>query len=126
MSDYAQDAVDVDTAMRDDGQLITITRKVKGAYVAGRVSLTEVIEQAWGIETAVTARDLGIGVAPGGLVQSGDRKLMISTLQDNGLVLTLPKVDDLALAGGRTYTLKNVDPLAPGGVPVMYTLIGRL
>jgi hypothetical protein len=126
MSDYVQDALDVDTAMREDGQLITITRKVKGAYVAGRVSLTEVVEHVWGIETDLTARDYGVGVAAGGLVQSGDRKLMISTLEDTGALLSLPKVDDLVLAGGQTYTLKNVDKLAPGGIPVMYTLVGRL
>lgn len=126
MSTYAQDAIDVDAAFREDGQLITLTRQMPGGYLGGKVVAgTPVIETAWGIETGVTSRDLGLGNAPGTLVQAGDRKLMISTLQDGGAALSEPKIGDLATAGGKVYTLKNVDKLSPGGVVVMWTLIGR-
>ncbi|HEX5126492.1 MAG TPA: hypothetical protein VFW00_07105 [Rhodocyclaceae bacterium] len=126
MTDYAAKARSTDAAFRRNGQKISITRKTPGAYVNGVVTVTTSTEDVWGIETGVTLRDLGIGIVNGTLVQSGDRKLMISALTDAGLSLTPPKVGDLALAGGVTYTVKNVDKLAPGGVAVMYTLVGRV
>jgi hypothetical protein len=126
MSDYAQDARDADAAFREDGQKITLTRKTPGPYLNGAVSIVTTTEDVWGIETGVTLRDLGIGTVNGTLVQSGDRKLTISALNDDGAALTKPKVGDFALAGGETYTVKNVDKLAPGGVVVMYTLVGRV
>lgn len=123
---YAQDARDADTAFRADGQLITIARQVQGPYVNGRVTITTVNETVWGIETGVTLHDLGVGTVNGTLVQSGDRKLMISVFKDDGTDLTPPKVSDLATVGAQVYTVKNADKLSPGGVVVMYTLVVRL
>jgi hypothetical protein len=126
MSNYAQDARDVDAAFRADGQLISLTIKTKGPYVNGAVTIITTTEDVWGIETGVTLHDLGVGTVNGTLVQSGDRKLMISVFKDDGTNLTPPKVSDLATVGTQVYTVKNVDKLSPGGVVVMCTLVARL
>jgi hypothetical protein len=127
MSDYAQDARDADAAFREDGQLISLSLKQPGAYVNGAVVPgTPIIESAWGIETGVTLRDLGVGTVNGTLVQSGDRKLTHSALASTGAALTPPKVGDLATVGTQVYTVKNVDRLAPAGVVVMWTLVVRI
>jgi hypothetical protein len=126
VSDYAQDARDADLAFREDGQLITLTRNTPGAYVDGSIVSTTSTQTVWGIETGVTLRDLGLGNTNGTLIQAGDRKLIVSTLADDGSALVVPQVDDLALVGTKTYTLKNVDQVSPGGVAVIYTLIGRV
>jgi hypothetical protein len=123
---YAQDARAVDKAFRADGQLITITRQVAGPYANGRVTLTPASERAYGIETGVTLRDLGVGTVNGTMIQSGDRKLMLSAFTDTGSLLTAPKVGDLATVGAQVYTVKNVDRLSPGGVVVMWTLVARI
>lgn len=127
MSNYAQDARDADAAFREDGQLFTFSLKQPGTYVNGAVvAVAPIIVQAWGIETGVTLRDLGVGTVNGTLVQSGDRKLTHSALTDAGAALTPPKVGDLATVGTQVYTVKNVDKLSPGGVVVMYMLVVRI
>lgn len=127
MSDYAQDAHDADAAFREDGQLITLTLKQPGTYVGGAVVPgVPVIKSAWGIETGVTAHDLGVGTVNGTLIKSGDRKLLLSAFADDGTPLPTPKVDDLAMAGGQSYLIKNIDKVAPGGVVVMWPLVARI
>jgi len=127
VSDYVQDALDADAAFREDGQLITLSLKQPGVYAGGAVVPgTPIIQRVWGIETAVTIRDLGVGVVNGTLIKSGDRKLLISALADDGTPLIVPKVDDLATAAGQLYSVKNIDVLNPGGIPVMYTLVVRV
>lgn len=126
MSDYAQDARDADAAFREDGQLMTLTLKTKGTYANGAVTPAgTTVVTVWGIETAITTRDLGIGNVKGTLVQVGDRKLTISALAATGGALPAPQLEDTILVGAKLYALKNVDPLQPGGVPVMWSLIGR-
>lgn len=127
MSDYAQDARDADAAFREDGQLITLTLKQPGTYVGGAVMHgTPVVKSAWGIETGVTAHDLGVGTVNGTLIKSGDRKLLLSAFADDGAPLPMPKVDDLVMAGGQSYMIKNIDKVAPGGVVVMWSLVARV
>lgn len=127
MSDYAQDARDADASLREDGQLITLTFKQPGTYACGAVVPgIPVVKQAWGIEEGVNARDLGVGVVNGTLIKSGDRKILLSTLTDDGQLLPVPKNEDLVMAGGVTYTIKNVDKMSPGGVPVIWSLVARL
>lgn len=127
MSDYAQDARDADDALREDGQLLTLTFKQPGTYVGGQVVPgTPIIKHAWGIETGVTAHDLGVGTINGTLIKSGDRKIFMSPLDDTGAALAQMKVDDLILAGGVTYAVKNVDKVAPGGIVVLWQLVARV
>jgi hypothetical protein len=106
--------------------LFTFTRTLPGTYVNGEVvTPAPVVTSAWGIQTSVTARDLGIGNISGTLIQIGDQKLLVSVLAAEGGALPEPRVDDTALVGAKLYSIKNVDALQPGGVPVMYTLVVR-
>lgn len=126
MSDYAQDARDADDAIREDGQLIKLTLKTPGVYANGKVqpAITTTVN-VWGIETGLTTNDLGIGNVKGTLIQAGDRKLTLSALTDDGAPLPEIRLQDTATVGAKVYAIQNVDALQPGGVPVLYTLIGR-
>ncbi|RFP19189.1 hypothetical protein [Duganella sp. BJB475] len=127
MSDYATKAKNADATFRRKGQLLTLTFKQPGTYAGGAaIPGTPIVKQAWGIEEGVTARDLGVGVINGTLIKSGDRKILVSALDSTGVALPIPKNEDQVLAGGALYTLKNVDKVAPGGVVVMWSLVGRV
>jgi hypothetical protein len=128
MSDYAQDAIDADEALREDGQLLTLTYKQPGIYVGGAVvpGVPPIIRHAWGIETGLTTNDLGIGAINGTLIKSGDRKITMSALDDASAALPPMKNEDMVLAGGVLYTVKNVDKVAPGGIVVLWRLVGRV
>lgn len=127
MSDYTAKAKNADKTFRRSGQLLTLTFKQPGAYVGGaQISGAPIIKRAWGIETGVTAHDLGVGTINGTLVKSGDRKILMSALDDTGAALPTMKEDDLVLAGGITYKVKNIDRVAPGGVVVIWQLVARI
>lgn len=127
MSDYAQDAIEADESLREDGQLLTLTFKQPGNYVGGAVvPAPSIIKRAWGIETGLTTSDLGIGAINGTLIKSGDRKITMSALDDTGAPLAPMKNEDQVLAGGVLYTVKNVDKVAPGGFVVLWRLVGRV
>lgn len=127
MIDYIAKAKNTDKTFRRSGQLMTLTYKQPGTYVGGAVVPgTPVTKRVWGIETGVTARDLGVGTINGTLIKSGDRKILMSAFDDTGAALLQMKEDDLVLAGGVTYKVKNVDKVAPAGVVVMWQLVGRI
>jgi hypothetical protein len=69
---------------------------------------------------------LGVGTINGTLIKSGDRKILMSALDDTGAALPAMKEDDLVLTGGVTYKVKNIDNVAPGGVVVMWQLVARI
>lgn len=126
MSNYAQDARDADKAFRADGQLIRLTRKTKGVYANGAVPITSTQVNMWGIDMAVSARDHGTTTQSGTLVAAGDRKVTISALSDTGAAIPEPKHGDTLQVGVKTYTVRNVDPLSPGGVVLLYNLIAAI
>jgi hypothetical protein len=66
---------------------------------------------------------VGTTTQAGTLVAAGDRKLIVSALDDAGAPLPEPKHGDQAQVGAKLYTVRNVDPLSPGGVVVLYNLI---
>lgn len=123
---YAQNAANADAAFRRKGQLIKLTLKTPGPYVNGKVQpASTAIVNVWGIETGLTTNDLGVGNVKGTLVQAGDRKLTISALTNEGIPLPDIHLEDTATVGTKVYAIKNIDALQPGGVPVLYMLIGR-
>ena len=127
MTDYSATARRTDKTFRRTGQLMTLTLKQPGTYAGGaKIPGVPVIKQAWGVETAVTLRDLGVGVINGTLIKSGDRKVLMSAFDDGGAALPEPKVDDLVLAGGVTYAIKNIEKIAPAGAVVMWQLVARI
>jgi len=120
---YDQDARDADAAFRADGQLIRLTSKTKGTYANGTVPTVTTQANVWGIDTAVSTNAVGTTTQAGTLVAAGDRKLILSALDDFGALLPEPKHGDLAQVGVKLYTVRNVDPVSPGGVVVLYNLI---
>jgi hypothetical protein len=123
---YTQNVASVDAAFRRKGQLIKLTLKTAGGYLNGKVQpASTAIVNVWGIETGLTTNDLGVGNVKGTLIQAGDRKLTLSALTDVGAPLPEIHLEDTATVGTKVYAIKNVDALQPGGVAVMYTLIGR-
>jgi len=127
MTDYVALVHRTDKTFRRTGQLLTLTLKQPGTYVGGaKIPGAPVTKQVWGIETAVTLRDLGVGVINGTLIKSGDRKILMSSLDDGGAAVPEPKVDDQVLAGGVTYAIKNIEKIAPAGVVVMWQLVARI
>lgn len=123
MSDYAQDARDADAAFREDGQLIRLTSKTKGPYSNGAVQIVTTEANVWGLDVAVSSHAIGTTTQGGTLVKASDRKLIVSALADTGEALPAPKHGDTAQVGAQVYTVRNVDPLSPGGVAVLYNLI---
>lgn len=123
---YAQNILTADAAFRRKGQLMTLTIKTKGGYANGAVTPgSTTVVNVWGIETGLTTNDLGAGNVKGTLIQAGDRKLTVSALTDDGAPLPEAKPQDTILVGTKVYVIQNVDPLKPGGVPVLWYLIGR-
>jgi len=120
---YDQDVRDADAAFRADGQLIRLTSKTKGAYANGAVPMATTQVNVWGIDTAVSVNAVGTTTQAGTLVAAGDRKLIVSALAESGAPLPEPKHGDLVQVGAKVYTVRNVDPLSPGGVVVLYNLI---
>lgn len=127
MSNYAAKVKNTDKTFRRSGQLLTLTFKQPGTYVGGaQIPGVPIIKNVWGIETGVTAHDLGVGTINGTLIKSGDRKILMSALDDTGAALPTMKEDDLVLAGGVVYKVKNIDKVAPGGIVVMWQLVARI
>lgn len=126
MPDYAATARRADKTFRRNGQLLKLTLKQKGISTGGSVPITTVERASWGIETGVTTQDLGVGTINGTLIKAGDRKILMSSLDAAGAALPEPKVDDLVLAGGVKYAIKNVDKVAPAGIIVMWQLVARI
>lgn len=120
---YDQDAREADAAFRADGQLIRLTSKTKGTYANGAVPTIKTEVNVWGIDTAVSVNAVGTTTQAGTLVAAGDRKLIVSALTETGALLPEPKHGDLAQVGAKLYTVRNVDPLSPGGVVVLYNMI---
>ncbi|TFW15966.1 hypothetical protein [Duganella callida] len=127
MTDYTATARRADKTLRRTGQLLELTLKQPGVYAGGaKQPGVPITKHAWGIETGVTAHDLGVGAINGSLIKSGDRKILMSAFDDAGAALPEPKVEDLVLAGGVKYAIKNIDKVAPAGVVVMWQLVARI
>lgn len=123
MPDYAKTARAADRAFRENGQLIRLTIKTKSPYANGSVQIVTTEANAWGLDLAVSTNAIGTTTQSGTLVKAGDRKLIVSALADTGAALPAPKHGDTAQVGTQLYTVRNVDPLSPGGVVVLYNLI---
>jgi hypothetical protein len=67
----------------------------------------------YGISEGYKSKDID-----GTLVQQGDQK--ISWIPDPTQVT--PVIGDTLTIGTEVFGVKNVDPLAPGGIPVLYVL----
>lgn len=103
------------------GQAVTLTHSAPGTYdtATGTTSDPTVTTQACrGVEEFYSAPSI-----TGTLIQAGDKKLLLSPLNEAGAAITPPVAEDtITFADGVVWTVKDPGPLSPGGTPVMFTL----
>lgn len=107
-----------DAAYQDimaDGMAVTFQRSVKGTHNSGTGVLTNTPTSypTYGIVTDYKLRDID-----GTLIKQGDRLLIMAAT--NGM--PEPNGDDNVVINGVTWTVKNCNPVAPAGVPILYKI----
>lgn len=105
--------LDADEAQGGKGQAIVLTHTVSGGYdpVTGTTTLPSTTTQdVFGFEEFYRATDID-----GTLIQKGDRRLQLSPLNAQGGPIIAPALESTATYGGKTWTIKAVEPYAPGG-----------
>jgi hypothetical protein len=100
--------------IQKSGQAVTVTHIVTGAYnpATGTVSSTSTVQSGFAVELAYSHSEID-----GTLILRGDKKLLLSI---SGM--TAVSVDDTCTVGGVVYLIKNVKPLSPGGIVLLYEL----
>lgn len=95
------------------GQAVTITSRVQGTYNAATsaATVTETTQTTRGVLDQYKWREID-----GSLIKAGDIKLIIAAKG-----LSAPAINDsVTLADGSKLTIKNVDVLSPGAIPIIY------
>lgn len=96
------------------GQTITVTHVTQGAYnvATSTAAVTETTRTTRCVIDMYSIKEID-----GNLVQVGDIKAILSAWG-----VTTPTINDkITLSDGTVYTVRAVDPLSPGGVPIIYT-----
>lgn len=96
------------------GQAVTITRRVQGSYntTTSVAPVTETTQTTKGVTDVYKFKEVD-----GSLIQVGDIKVILSAQN-----ITAPTVNDkITLLDGTVWVVKTVDPISPGGVPIVYT-----
>ena len=112
MSFYSETAADATGAIREFGQTVTITHLTAGAYnpATGAVSNTSTVQTGTAVEL-----DYNVSEIDGVLIQRGDKKLLVAV---SGITVIEP--NDTCTVGAVVYLIKNVKPLSPGGIVLLY------
>jgi hypothetical protein len=102
------------------GQEVTLSRAV-GAY-----------NPETGAHTATTTTTVGSGVAlghkardiDGDLIREGDKRLLLSPVDEDGVDIAVPVVDEtsVTLADGSVWAVTAVSTLKPANTAIMHTL----
>lgn len=113
--DYAALAATAARLLAQYGQPVTLRNYPVGTYSTANSTVS-------GMEPTDVTRngalfDFGEGqtIGPGGLIQQGDKKL----LMEAGVV---PALEDHVIVAGVEYVIKGISGANPAGVPVAYTL----
>ena len=131
MADYLQTRADAEADIRSDGVVVTLSRTSAGTYDPATDTTTGATTTTWSVPALIKAPSINGGGwrwMPGALVQVGDIELLAGadTLGKAGVQ---PKpVDKVAVAAGEwagTYTVEATVPVAPGGVAVLFRVLGR-
>ena len=106
-----------DSAMSQYGQLVTLIHKTVGAYdpATGTAVTTSTSEIGRGVVFDYSRTKDGLSQADGTLIFQGDKKLLLSPVG-----ITAPRLDDIVLANGITFVIKNIKSMNPAGTVVMY------
>lgn len=112
--DYAALAATAARLLAEYGQAVTLRNYTVGTYdtSTGRTTTTNA-----DITRNAALFDFGEGqtIGPGGLIQQGDKKL----LMEAGVV---PALEDHVIVAGVEYVIKGISEVNPAGVSVAYTL----
>jgi hypothetical protein len=107
------------------GQTITVETNVPGVYdtATSSVAITTTSQEIkgavfeWG---GSNYPNNGQEVIDWTLIKSGDKKLILSTLANDGSSINKPNIGDVAIVQGIRYTMVNpIKFLAPAGVLVL-------
>jgi hypothetical protein len=78
---------------------------------------TAVVTSCSGVEEVYSARDID-----GTLIKAGDTRFLLSPLNQAGAEIPEPRTGDTITIGAKQWRIQAVEPLAPAGLTVMYTL----
>lgn len=114
---YATDQSDAKALLADAGQAVTLTPPGSGTYntATGTVSGaggTQVVTKG-----VVLPLSRGLKNMAGATISSGDQRLLLPG------DIAQPVLDTKATINGIDYTIKEVDPLNPGGTALLYDCI---
>ena len=121
----AAQRLSADRMIAAKGQTVTLTRRSAGAYspATGAATITTSTQTGKGV---ILPFGQGIRKRADSNVTSADRLCYLSGLNSAGTALTEPKVDDtLTDANGAVYSVTEVSPLEPAGLPIMFELTIR-
>jgi hypothetical protein len=122
---YSKTKKTVNRILKKYGQTVVITTKVSGIYdpSLGSVSITSTNQSIvgavfeWG---GSNYPNNGQEVVDGSIIRIGDQKLILSPIDINGQPIIKPKVNDVVLVNGVSYTIVNpIKFLAPAGILVL-------
>lgn len=103
------------------GQTVTLTRSVEGAYnpATSKASITTTTQTGKGVILPLSA---GVKFLGGSNIPKGAKQCLLAGVGTNGAALALPHVGDVLTAGAVKYTVVEVSPLEPAGLPIIYDL----
>lgn len=116
MTFYPDHRAMAERLIRDKGQLVSLRKPASGDYdpESATASLTPTIYTD--IPAAVVAyKNTDID---GTLIKKGDKKVLMAC----DTLTVEPEVNDELVIAAVVHSIKAVDPLAPGGTSVIYTL----
>lgn len=111
-----------DAMIAAKGQAVTLTRRASGAYnpATGAAAITTSTQTGKGVILPLGA---GLRKMAGTNIPDGAVQCLLSGLTATGATLTAPQIDDtLTDANSRVWTVIEVNPLAPAGLPIMFDL----
>lgn len=115
--DYAKTAQTASGLLARFGQSVTLTKVTPGTYDPDTGTMTPDVTQTQTVRAAVFPYSNGDRLIAGGMIKQGDRQAYIAP----DVEWAPDATTKLTEAGGAVWQLENVEPLAPAGVPVLYT-----
>lgn len=112
MSDYTEEIQLAYDEIFAAGQAVTITRNSAGSYdvATGSVTVTTSTENGYGVPTNFGSHEID-----GTNIQRGDINLLLAA---SGI--SKPQINDTVTFSSKTYTIKDVTDIAPGGSSIVY------
>lgn len=119
MALYAQVRTAVHKLLKTAGQELTLTRVIEGAYDTATSSAATTTSTQTGIGAIFDRGDKDID---GTLIRVGDKQLILSPLNSDGVAITAPQLGDtVTTAAVDRYTVEEpLKELNPGGTVVAY------